>query len=381
MNIAFFSDTYLPNVDGVVTSILNYRQQLEKTGNKVFIFASGDKQAIKNNQDPRVFYYKSIKFPPYPQYKIALFPYSAKKTCKENNVEIIHCHGIASMGLAAIKTAKDLNLPLIGTYHTMIPDATKIISNKEWVKNLAAKLSWTAMKTFYGQFDVVTVPTKTIKDLLKEHGIETTVVPNAVNTEKFNPDLDKHVIRKIFNIKKNEKLVLTTGRVSKEKNLEVVVNAAELLVKQENVKFLISGSGPFKPELEKLVEDKGLKEKVIVTGFVEDSELPFMYAGCDCFVTASTFETQGLALLEAMACGKPVVGAKAMAIPEAVEDDKNGFLFEAFDAKECSDKILKVLNSDEKTYSALCKNARKTAEKYSIKNSTTKLMDAYKKIV
>lgn len=381
MNVGFFTDTYLPNVDGVVTSILNYRGELEKRNNKVFIFSSGDTQAIKNNKDPRVFFYNSIKFPPYPQYKIALFPFNAKKICDQNEIELIHCHAMASMGMMSIKTAKDLDLPLIGTFHTLLPNAFKLISKKKWVTDLASTISWKAIKTFYLPFDEVTVPTKTIQRMVAEQGIDATVVPNAVHTHKFTPELDKQVIRKIFKIDKDEKIILTTGRVSVEKNLEVIVNAAELLLKETKARFIISGDGPYKQELVKLVEDKGLNENFIFTGFVAETELPFMYSACDCFVTASTFETQGLALLEAMACGKPVVGANAMAIPEAVEEGKNGYLFQPFDALECSQKIIKVLETKPVEYKKLSVNARKTAEKYSIEKSTDSLVKAYEKIL
>ncbi|NUN11924.1 glycosyltransferase [Candidatus Micrarchaeota archaeon] len=377
MNIGFFTDTYLPNIDGVVTSILNYRGELERKEHKVFIFSSGDKQAIKNNHDPRVFFYDSIKFPPYPQYKLALFPFTAKAKCKENEIELIHCHAMASMGLAAIKTANDLDLPLVGTFHTLIPNAFKLISKKKWVNDIASTISWKAIKAFYKPFDVVTCPTKTISNLMAEEGIKSVVVPTAVDTNRFTTELDKQVIRKIFKIDKDEKIILTTGRVSAEKNLEVVVNAAELLLKERKAKFIISGDGPFKEELLKLVDDKGLKDNFIFTGFVEATELPFMYAASDCFVTASTFETQGLALLEAMACGKPVIGANAMAIPEAIDENKNGFLFQPFDALECSQKIIKVLDASAEDYKKMSANARKTAEKYSIEKSTEKLLDAY----
>ena len=148
MKIAFFSDTWSPNKDGVVTTMLNYRAELEKRGNDVFVFASADSKAIKHNADPKVFLFRSLAFPPYPQYKIALFPFPAKNRALENGVQIVHCHGIASMGLAALNTAADLKLPSLATFHTLLPSATKIITKSEVGQKLAAQVAWRAMAAF-----------------------------------------------------------------------------------------------------------------------------------------------------------------------------------------------------------------------------------------
>ena len=108
VNVGFFTDTYLPNIDGVVTSMLNYRGELEKRGHKVFVFSSGDRKARMENEDKRVFFFRSAKFPLYPQYKIALFPYSsASEIAKEKKLDLVDCQALASMGLAAIKTSSD----------------------------------------------------------------------------------------------------------------------------------------------------------------------------------------------------------------------------------------------------------------------------------
>ena len=128
MRIAFFTDTYLPNKDGVVSSIVSTRLALEAMGHEVYIFASGSRKDKKENKDPRVHYFASTAFRPYPDYKIALFPFLASGKLRRYGIDVIHTHGIATMGLASLQASVRNGLPVIGTFHTMLPDATHYLS-------------------------------------------------------------------------------------------------------------------------------------------------------------------------------------------------------------------------------------------------------------
>lgn len=381
MRIAFFTDTYLPNIDGVVTSIVSFKNELEKRGNRVYIHSSGTGQDEKSNLDPSVFYYPSVKFPPYPQYKLAVFPFTqAKRRVFESEAELVHCHAIASMGLSAIKTAGDLDLPLVGTFHTMVPIATQYMARTELGRKVATAVAWKAVKLFYTPFDLVTTPSKATAKLLEENGLPRVhAVPNGIDLHRFNPGLDKRKIRKKLEIKDTEKMVIVTGRLALEKNVDVVIKAIKLVESEIPVKLVVTGKGPAQQKCEKLVKDLGLRDQVVFTGFVPSQDVPFYCRAADCFATASNFETQGLALLEAMACGVPAVGANSLAIPESIDDGKNGFLFEPFDAEDCAEKILDVLEADGKEYERLCANARKKAEEFSIEKCTDRLLKAYEK--
>lgn len=379
MRIAFFTDTYLPNIDGVVTAILNFRKGLEEQGNEVFVFSSGNKEDKDNNQDQKVFFYTGFKFPPYPQYKIALFPFSSKREVEEKGIEMVHSHAVASMGLAAIKTATDLDLPLIGTYHTMLSQGGVFFSQNKTSRKIASSIAWRAVKAFYKPFDQVTTPSNAMCLLMKENGIEEVVsIPNPVDLKKYNTSIDSSVARKLQGLQ-DEKLVIVSGRLSPEKNVDVVLKAAKIVCKSEKARFVITGDGPSKNSLMKQCAALRLNKEVKFTGFLPSEHLPFYYSSANLLCTASTFETQGLSILEAMACGKPCVGANALAIPEAIEDGKNGYLFEPSSEEECAEKILKVLQADGWEYNSLCENARKTAEKYSLDNCTRQLMEVYEK--
>ena len=158
MKIAYFTDTYLPNVDGVVTCLLNYRKELEKRGHEVYIFTPGSKKDKAENKDKNVHYFTSATFKPYPDYRISLFPFpSAVKRAKEIGPDIVHSHGIATTGLAAINCAHALKVPAIASFHTMVPEATHYLTKNEGMQKILEDVAWKYLKWYYGFFDTVLV--------------------------------------------------------------------------------------------------------------------------------------------------------------------------------------------------------------------------------
>jgi 1,2-diacylglycerol 3-alpha-glucosyltransferase len=379
MRIAFYTDTYLPNRDGVVTAIVNFRKQLEADGHEVFIFASGSRKAKKENTDPHVFFHLAVPFKPYPQYKIALFPFLSTSKAKQLGIDIVHSHGMAAMGLAAERTARALKVPYLGTLHTLIPRATHYIAGGlKPINKVTERIAWAYLKWYYNRCDVAIASSNTIRELMEEHGIRNVrVVPNGIDIERFNPKVDEGPVRDWWGLRGN-KVVLYIGRLVLEKNLDVVINSALLVLEKEpDARFLVVGTGPAAAYYRRLAEKKGVLDRFIFTGFVEDRWVPNYYACADAVVMPSKFETQGLVTLEAMACGKPVAGADYLATKEIIRDGVNGFLFNPDDPEECAEKIVEALHSKKK----LRANARKTAEGYSIKRCTERLLSLYEELM
>jgi 1,2-diacylglycerol 3-alpha-glucosyltransferase len=376
MNIAFFSDTYLPNRDGVVVSMRTTRNELEKLGHRVFIFCSGSRKAKRENRDRRVFYHTSVPFRPYPDYKLAVFPFFSSYKMKKLGIDIVHSHGMASMGLAAVSAAQKENLPSIATFHTMIPKAVHYVSKREMVKRFMGSVAWRYLRWYYGLFDEVTCPSNHTREVLEEHGIPSIVVPNGVDTKRFNPCIDPAPFRETFNIK-GRKIVLHAGRLVIEKNIDLLIDSA-LLIKEEvpNVLFLIVGDGPAKEHYKERVMAEHLEKDFLFTGFVPDGLLPFAYASCDVLAFPSLFDTQGLVALEGMACGKPVAAAKGSASEDIVKNGLNGYLFEN-NPDDCADKIVKTI----KRAKALGPNARKSSLLFSKERCTKRLVGAYERLL
>ncbi len=328
MKIAYFTDTYLPNVDGVVTCLLAYRAELEKLGHEVYIFTPGSKKDKAENRDRKVHYFTSTSFKPYPDYRISLFPFlSAVKLAKEIKPDIIHSHGIATTGLAAIQCAQKLKVPAIASFHTMAPEATHYLTKNEGVQKFLEDVAWKYLGWYYNSFEAVLAPSRYTADILKAHGIgRVTVLPSGIDVRAF-AKADGEAARKRHGLNR-KKVILHAGRLVMEKNLDLLIDEAQSIInKQPNARFLIVGKGPAEEYYKGKVKAKGLEEYFTFTGFVDKKELPDYYAAADVFAFPSKFDTQGLVVLEAMASGTPAVVPKKSAAEELIAEGKTGYSF------------------------------------------------------
>jgi len=380
LRIAFYSDAYLPAVDGVVKSILNFRKELERNGHEVYIFTSGDSKSIRELSNSHVFVTQGVNFKPYPQYKAAIFPYQGVLKLSSLKVDIIHAHTPFMMGFAGLMASKLANYPIVGSFHTMINDKAVINSyhpRNKHIRKFTSRYLWKYTKFFYRRCDATIAPSTSIEKMLKRLRIGNTfVVPNGIDLAEFR-DAKENGIRKKIGINKNKKVVLFVGRISREKRIDVLLKAAYAMSKKrDDVAFVITGDGPAADYYRSMAKRLNLRN-VIFTGFVPERSLPSLYATSDVFVMPSTFETQNVASIEAMACGKPVVGANSLALSEIIKSGKNGEKFKPGDYIGCARKIENVLNSSE----AYKENAIKTAENFSIEKSTEKLVKVYKHIL
>ncbi len=378
LRIAFYSDTYLPAVDGVVTSMLNFRRELERRGHKVYIYASGDNAAKRRYANRKTFITTGVRLKSYPQYKMAVMPYKSVTRLKDLDVDLIHAHTPFMMGFAGLVAAKLQKYPIVGSFHT-------IINNKEVIREyypggkrfrkFASKYLWEYAKFFYRRCDATTVPSEPIARMLKRGGVgNLTILPNSVDLKAFNPRVGGNGIRRELGIDKGDRMVLCLGRLSREKKLETMLRAAKVVAKKDDqVQFVVGGTGPAAERYRDMARRLGISRNVHFTGFVEQEVLPNLYAASDAFCMPSTFETHGIVALEAMACGKPVVGADFLALKDLIKNGKNGEKFAPGDYIACARKIEKVLNNTE----SYKQQAVNTAKEFSLENVTDKLLDIY----
>lgn len=355
MRIGFFTETFLPQFNGVVSSLLSFGDELVRRGHDVYIFCP--RPAGKHGRF-RVIGYPSIKFPPYPDYRIALPVGGVPK------LDIVHTHGPFSMGRFGLKVAEKQSIPKLSTYHTMLPDYAK------HYLPFSGPLAWAYVRRHYDKYDKLTTPSFAMRKILMEHGIrpKIEVVPNGIDPI-FRPVGKKTARQKIKC--GDERIFLSLGRLGFEKNVDQIIKA----MKNVDGKLIVVGKGPAMEKLKKTVMEEKLGRKVRFDGFVEKKMLPNYYSAADAFIIASCSETQGLVAAEAMACGCPVIGADATAIPETVKNGKNGYLFEAGNVAELSG-LLNSFKPSEK----LSTNAAKVAKNFSIEKCTDKLEKVYESL-
>ena len=380
MKIAMFTETWFPTRDGVVTSLAAFRRGLEALGHEVYIFAAGSRQAIRENKDERVHMYSGPVFRAYPDYYIATDPGPPRRLLRSLGIEVVHTHGTAMMGVKAVRCARLMHLPLLLTYHTRVEDATGYVTKKPAREAVLRTLIWQWHRWYFRQCDAIICPTNAVRDdilrYLHREMRRSFVIPTGVDIPRFTSG-GAVAAREKYNLP-DGKIVLSVGRTAWEKNLETLVAAAEDMSRmRDDVTFIVAGKGPALSHFKAEADRRGIADRLRFLGFVPDEDLPSLYAAAHAFLMPSTFETQGIALLEAMAAGLPVVAADTGGPTHFVRPGENGFLFRGRSASACTEAIARALEGAPVIGSL----AKETAREYSIERQCSLLVDAYEKLI
>ena len=380
MKIGMFINYYTPSKGGMETSVINLSKGLEKAGHEVFIFAP--EYPNYKDKERNIFRYKSIRFNYGGYFYVIPVPFGSKmkEIVKELKLDILHSHQPYSLGSEAMKFSKELDIPLVFTYHIKYEDYSHYIPlvpnsiSKKYIRKVTVGYS--------NKCDAVISPSTAIKKLLEDHGIKAPVkiIPSGINIDNFANDTGKKKkIREKYQIKQDEIVLITACRLTKEKNLEFLVNSfAKIAQKEKNVKFMIVGDGAVKKDLEKMAEEFGIKDRIIFTGLVDRTSIVSLYQASDIFVFASLTETQGLVAVEAMAAGNPVVAVRASGIEDIVKDGEDGSLTSVSE-EEFSKSVLKIIRDNDLRLK-MSANAKTNSRKFEIAPWVDKVVELYKSL-
>ncbi len=379
MKIALFTDSYLPTVDGVVTSVLTTRRQLEANGHEVVVFAPEDPKR-RGTREEGTIYVRAKEFRSYPGYRLAVFPGREVDLVKDLDIDVIHIHGVGFVGIKGLWASWQARIPSVQTFHTMIQDTLPFYSPFGINLHVLERGLRLYLRVFLRKSQGVVVPSQAVLDeilALSPDASITDVIPTGVDPQRFRPDVSGRSVRTKWGLNGSD-VILHVGRVAPEKNLATLIHAFPR-VREANpdAKLLVVGRGPYMEKYYDLVRHMGLAGDVIFTGFVPDVDLPKYYAAADVFAIASKFETQGLVVLEALASGTPVAGANYRAIPEFVHDGVNGYLFDPSDSAGCASAILSCLDRCD----AMREPARESALPFSVERCTHRLERVYERLV
>ena len=382
MKIGMFINYYTPSKGGMETSVINLCRGLEKAGHETFVFAP----EYPNHKDEKknIFRYKSFRFNYGGYFYVIPLPFFSREIediVKKLKLDIIHSHQPYSLGSEALKFSKKLNMPLVFTYHIKYEDYAHYIPlipksiSKKYIRKITTKYS--------NQCDNIIAPSTAIKKMLIDRGIKSpiSIIPSGINIDNFKKDVgQKSEIRKKYNIKSNDILLITACRLTEEKNLEFLIRSfAKIKQQYDDIKFMIVGDGAVKKDLKKMAEEFGIKNNVIFTGLVDRTEIVGLYQASDIFIFASKTETQGLVAVEAMAAGSPVVAIKASGIEDMVKNNEDGFLTSGSE-EEFSKSVLKIVNN-KNLREKMSAQAKINSEKFSIEPWIEKVVGLYGKLV
>ena len=332
MNIGFFTETYKPEINGVVTSIESFRQELERAGHTVYVFAPGDDLLPtpwkKAKRERRVFRFNSFSYPLYKSIRVAIpinVPVSRKIPKLE--LDLVHSHTPFSLGLFAQNVARREDIPHVHTYHTLYPEYAKLYfpGFKKWNGRAAERMS----ALFCNAVTEVVSPSDAIKRKLKSYGITTpiTTVPTGIDRDFFERRGSSAALRKRYRIPPNVPILITVARLGREKSIDYVLRSFQRVLKTHpDAHYVIVGDGPAREELETLARELGVSQQVRFTGLVSKrADVVRLYRMADVFVFASKTDTQCLTLLEAAATGLPLVARYDKPLETALRDRKNGY--------------------------------------------------------
>ena len=382
MRIGIFTDTYPPYINGVSTSIKMMEKALRQKGHQVFIVTvNTENMKYKYEENGRVIRIPGIPTGIYDYRLTGIYPVRVLNKIKKWNLDVIHSHTEFGVGTFARIVAKQYNIPLVHTYHTMYEDYTHYITHGYFDKS-SKKLTEYFTKFYCDKTATeLIVPSQKTYALFKDkYKVDRNVhiVPTGIDVERFYAEkLDQNKVKAIKKeLKlKDEKVILYIVRLAEEKNVELLIESQVSLAKKYNSKLLIVGSGPDLEKYKKLAKKLKIEKNVIFTGAVPWENVPYYYAQASVFATASTSETQGLTVIEAMASGLPVIAAEDKAFEGVVVDELNGKFFKTKrEYKKCIEELL----NDSKKLEFMSKQARITADSHSLKYYADQILYVYK---
>ena len=371
LHIAFITNNYKPYSGGVVRSIESFRKELIKEGYEVSIITLdfGKNYSI---EDKSVFRVKCpIKFE-HKSNPIAvpiLASYQVKKIIYKLKPDIIHTHHPFLLGKSALKTSNKLKIPIVFTYHSLYDKFLHYIPAPD---KLLIPLINRRIKSFCNKINGIIVPSKHVKNLIKQKKITTLnkIIPTGI---------DKSFYLNPFNYKQRKNLfnLVTVSRFSKEKNINFLIDVFSKLP-LEKFNFILVGFGDEQKNLQEYAYETLKLSKKNVTFIIRPhkKKLIKLYKESDLFIYASQTETQGLVTSEALAAGTPVVALNGPGQSDII-DGKNGILVKT---KEEMINWIQKISENKSLHMKMQKDAFETAQMYSSETMTKKLIDFYLKM-
>ncbi|NTU43599.1 MAG: glycosyltransferase family 1 protein, partial [Nitrospirales bacterium] len=337
--IALFTDT-LDEINGVAITIRRLIETARQRGVELVVITSGSGETGFSKGVMNFTAVGSFSLPEYPDLQLHLPPVlDVIDYIEREGFTSIHASTPGTMGLLGLFTAKLMDIPVSGTYHTDIPNYVKSLTNDSFLEDIA----WNYMVWFYNQMEEVMVPSESTRRQLIERGLaegKVKPLPRWVDTSVFSPAKrvghfwERYGVR---NTAEGPFVFIYVGRISREKNLELLAEAFRDMVNAGfQCTLAVVGDGPYRKEMEEALEGC----PAVFTGFLDGETLCSAYASADVFVFPSATDTFGNVVLEAQASGLPVVVSDGGGPKELMENGITGLIIRANDRGSLAEAML-----------------------------------------
>ncbi len=371
LRVGFFTEIYRPVINGVVASVEGLAEGLRARGHLVYCFAP--RMPGYDEADGPVFRMPSLPLPTRTPYRLTL-PVVSRRNLNGiiKRLSVMHVHSPFVTGWMGLRYSRRYGMPLVYTYHTQLEAYAHYVPFAPNVTRFAA----TALtRAFANLTDAVIVPTRAMAQRMLEMGVRARVeiVPSGIDLARFGAGHRDDALRARLGARPGQRLVLSVGRLAREKNIELLLRAlAE--TRDASLCLAIAGDGPMRRELEELARSSGVSERTRFLGTIAREQLPDLYASADAFAMPSTTETQGLVLAEALAAGARVIASDSAQSRDVLEGA--GII-----ADPTPTGFAQVLREiPERPDAAACAAARQAAERFSLDTQTDRTLALYQSL-
>lgn len=382
MRILISTQTYAPDANGQAVFTTRLAEGLAQAGHDVGVLLPANSLHMQQDTQHHVTFYRisAIAFQPwYPEVRLALAaPHKVTGVVRSFRPDLVHLQDHYSLSWMAFRAARRLGIPVMGTNHFLPENISRNLPIPPFAQGLATRLLWQSWNFTYDHLDLLTTPTPTAARILRKQQVRPMVLPVScgIDLSQFHPRpmIDRATWRRKYGMAQDKPLFIFVGRVDHEKRLDVLLHAMQQL---PNLDFQVAivGKGLHLKPLRNLSRELQLEDKIVFTGYLPAADLPYALNSADIFVMPSEAELQSIATLEAMASGLPVLAANKRALPELVEDGRNGYLFSPGDAEALAQTMTRILMQPER-WAVMGKASRQVAMGHDL----VKSIDAYQRI-
>jgi glycosyltransferase involved in cell wall biosynthesis len=355
MRIAIYSDNFYPELSGISDSLIALARELAGRGHFIHFFVprySNKDHTLSNLErgeidlgpNVAITRFSSLYFGAGSGQGRLVIPLARLSALRAFNPDVIHTQTFFGVGMEALIASRMLNIPLVGTNHTAIKEFLRYNPlESQWSDNLVVRyVNW-----YYSKCVTVTAPSKSVfAEMDCSHFTKPGIaISNPIDTVTFHPLENTDELRKKFGV--GDWPIMHAGRLAVERSIDVIIKALPLVKKEfPEAELIISGRGVAEQQLKSLATELGVTDSIKFLGYVEQQTLVEAYNAGKVFAITSTADTQSLVMMQAMACGVPVIGVRARALPEYI-NDTNGFLIEPGDHEALATRIIELFKNED----------------------------------
>lgn len=357
LTILLGCDTFSPDINGAARFAERLAAGLVARGHRVHVVAPNTRYrraapALEEVEGQPMTLHRlpSVRWPRHDWLRF-VWPWRAKHYARrvlgEVQPDVVHIQSHIVIGRGLSRIARRRGIPIVATNHVMPENILDFTMLPAALNKVVVRLAWADAKRTFDLTSAITTPTRKAADFLERTIDIAGVIPISCGIDKsqYSPDLTP----------RSENRIVFVGRITAEKQIDVILRAVAKLDPALDVAFDIVGGGDQFAALEKLAGELGIGDRVTFFGRTSDEQLRATLSRASVFAIASIAELQSIATMEAMASGLPVVAADAVALPHLVENGRNGYLFTPGDVDELAARLTDVLTQTQDEREAMQK--------------------------